>query len=887
MATLPAGTVSLLFSDLEGSTALLNRLGSGYAAVLATQRELLREAWATHGGTELGTEGDSFYVVFPTAAEAGAAAVQGQRALETHAWPDGARVRARIGVHTGTPELVDGAYVGMDVHRAARISAASHGGQVVVSASTAALLEGSLGDAVRLKDLGLHRLKDIPRPERLYQLTADGLQAGFPPLRSLGGPSRLPLPAAGLVGRERELAEVLGLVGEARSRLVTLIGPGGSGKTRMAVEVARRAAGDFPGGAYFVPLEAASTSEEMWAAIVQSLDLSRDGPAEQALAELAGQGVLLVLDNLEQIAEADVVVEQLLAVDPGLCVLATSRRPLHQPGEHEYPVLPLALPTETGVDGAEGCGAIQLFVQEARLVRPGFLLTEDNVEDVVSLCRGLDGLPLAVRLAAARSKLLSPSALLKRLDTSLDLASPQRQASVRQRSLRSTVEWSYHLLDRPLQGAFRRLGVFVGGGDLSAVEQIIVDADQEPRDVLDLVDELVDASLVTITETPDGEPRVALLDTIQRYTVGKLTAHGELDQVRLQHARLYRDAARRARPAVGTSNPGPHRAWFELEDGNLRAAVSWALPAEEGTTSARSALGLSLCAAVGEQWLMRDSVDGRDVWFERAVERAGHAESAELAECLRILAAFKRMMGDARAARTYATASVDVCRRLDDHLELAWSLTLLAGLEATEGHFVEARPLLVEAMALGAEVGDRNHLLIATLDLAIIEAREGYHEQSRRLNGGGIRLALELRDPYTATNARHNLACTLFLLGRTDEARELLRDTIPEQLSASPLTGLLPVAQDYAAMIASSDPRRAAVLMGAADGTRRAAGIAVPPVEEAELAETVTAIRSSLTAEEWQSYREQGSRTDIRDVLAAVWEAHATGIQPLDAESSL
>jgi predicted ATPase/class 3 adenylate cyclase len=546
MSELPTGTVSLLFSDIEGSTVLLNRLGPSYADTLEVQRQVLRDAWAVHGGTELGTEGDSFFVVFPTAEGAVKAAAQAQRELEDYPWPGGERVRVRIGIHTGSPQVHDGSYVGMDVHRAARIAGSANGGQVVVSSVTADLARGGLPDGVGLRDLGSHQLKDIAVAEHLFQLAIDGLQADFPALKTIGAASSLPVTATPLVGRDQEVAGLTALLRSPGVRLVTLTGPGGSGKTRLAIAVAQRLGVVFPDGVFFVPLEAVTSADVMWTSIAEVLDVPPEGRMPPGFfSYVAHRSALFVLDNLEQLPEADDVVAQLLAAAPQVAVIASSRRAVSVPAEHLHPVPPLALPEDSTLADAEGSGAVQLFVQQARSIRPDFLLTLTNVAEVVAICRRLDGLPLAIELAAARMRLLSPKALLGRLDQALDIASPSKQAPSRQKTLRDTIAWSYELLTPAQQAFFRRLGVFAGGGDLDAIAAVtaVPTGAGDGADPLDRVADLVDASLVTITEGPDGEPRVAILETIRAYARDQIRAADEADAVRSAHAGHYLQVA--------------------------------------------------------------------------------------------------------------------------------------------------------------------------------------------------------------------------------------------------------------------------------------------------------------------------------------------------------
>ncbi|MGZ4536753.1 MAG: ATP-binding protein, partial [Nocardioidaceae bacterium] len=544
MGALPEGTVSLLFSDMEGSTRLLRRLGPKYPAALDEQRRILRAAWAAHGGIELGTEGDSFYVVFSRAPDAVEAAVDAQRGLASASWPHSEEVRVRMGIHTGSPLRHHDDYVGMDVHRAARIAAAAQGGQVLVSDATAALLHLS---GIELRDLGRHALKDLAQPEHLFQVLADGLESRFPPIRSLGSTSNLPRPATALVGREELLSRLEDVLTGPGARLVTLTGPGGSGKTRLAIAVAEAAAARYTDGVYFVALETVTTADGMWAALAAALDLPPEGRVPPALYDrIATWSALLVLDNLEQLEDADLVVTDLLRVAPAMRLVATSRHPLHVTGERELPVPPLDLPARhpsSGVDldATRRSGAVAMFVAQVQLVRPEFHVDDSNVAAVLSICERLDGLPLALELAAARARLLPPAALLARLDTALDFSSRDRTRATRQRTLRETLRWSYDLLGEDERRLFRVLGVFSGGAGIDAIQAVAAGSGADADRVLDDLESLVEASLVTVTEDPEGEPRVTVLNTILAFAAGELAQADESAQVEAIAARYFTD----------------------------------------------------------------------------------------------------------------------------------------------------------------------------------------------------------------------------------------------------------------------------------------------------------------------------------------------------------
>ncbi len=611
----------MLFSDVEQSTLLLARLGRAYEQALDGSRTAQRAAWLRFNGVEMGTEGDSFFVVFSAAEAAVAAAVEAQRALVARDWPEGEQVRVRMGIHTGSPRIFDDGYVGVDVHRAARIAAAAHGGQVVISDATANLVARSLPADVTLRDLGAHRLKDLNLPEHLYQLLIPGTPERFPPLRSVGTISSLPTATTPLLGRDIEVAKVARLLRDQEVRLVSLTGPGGSGKTRLAVAAARAVADGFPDGVFFVPLAAVTTAEVIWSSIAGAMDLpAGDGVLPALSAGVAGMHALLVLDNLEQIDGADTAVANMLREAPGVVVLATSRRPLHLTSEHQYAVAPLPLPAADTLGGAEASAAVQLFVDRARAVRASFALTVDNAADVSEICRHLDGLPLAIELAAARSKLLGPRALLSRLDQALDLRGTDADRPTRQQAMRATIDWSYRALPAAQQALFRRLGVFAGGADLDALAAVYGVDTIGDCDLIDVVADLVDASLITVTEDDDGEPRFTMMETMRVFALDSLEHAGELTAARLRHATHFAGVAAqldwRLTWATREHMIRCNRR-FIREQNNFREALAWATSptsrpaAPDAQGAEHGALGLALLVGLWGLWREYDTAEAR------------------------------------------------------------------------------------------------------------------------------------------------------------------------------------------------------------------------------------------------------------------------------------
>jgi predicted ATPase/class 3 adenylate cyclase len=574
---LPAGTVTFLFSDIEGSTRLLEELGDGYVALLQEHNRIFREVIRDYEGAEVSTEGDSFFVVFRSPLSAVDAAAQIQRRLADA--PVAAPIRVRMGLHTGLGQLAGGDYVGIDVHRAARIAAAGHGGQILVSDATRAMVEPDLSAALSLGDLGLHRLKDLVRPERLYQLAVEGLPSEFPPLRSLDArPNNLPLQLTRFIGRQAQIAEIKRRLLNG-ARLLTLTGPGGTGKTRLAIEVAGETLLAFEDGVWFVDLASVTDPALVISAIAEILGVTaKDGHSlQQALGgSLRDKAMLVVLDNFEQVVDAGADVERLLLAAPRLKVLVTSRTVLHRYGEQEFPVPPFALPDPGSLPDVASLAryeAIGLFVERAAAVKPDFALTPLNAPSVAEIAIRLDGLPLAIELAASRIKILSPQAIVKRLGPgSTVMVSRVPDAPARQRTLRGTIEWSYQLLKEGERQLFEELSVFQGGASVVAIESIC--APVRGGETLDDLASLVDNSLLRQMETEAGEPRFDMLETIKGYAAERLEDQPELSEATQRaHAAYFANFAQRQWEHLTGPRREPALAAMAADIANLRG--SW------------------------------------------------------------------------------------------------------------------------------------------------------------------------------------------------------------------------------------------------------------------------------------------------------------------------
>ena len=712
MSELPTGTVTFLFTDIEGSTRLTQSLGAGWPPLLERHNTILRDAVTANGGAVFGSEGDAVFAAFDSAPRAIAAAADAQRALDAEPWPVDGAIRVRMGLHTGEGQVAGDSYVGLDVHRVARIANAGHGGQVLVSGTTRMLVDGSLPDGVELRDMGEHRLKDLSRPEQLAMLVVAGLPASFPPLRTLDVvPNNLPTQLTTFLGRDRELAEAGRLLRE--SRLLTLTGPGGTGKTRLSLQLAANVTDAFPDGVYFVPLGPISEASLVLPTMAQVLGLPDPrGQARERIAEhLAGKRVLFVLDNFEQVIDAGPEVGELLQGASGVTVLATSRSPLRIYGEREFPVPPLAIPDPRHLPdfgSLSQFSSVALFIERAVAVQPGFAVDASNAPAIAEICARLDGLPLAIELAAARVRVLTPQAIMARLDHRLSLvAGGSRNLPERQQTLRGAIDWSHDLLEPGDRATFARFSAFSGGADEEAFSQVVLadwPADAGPMpDALDALTSLLDKSLVRQEMGADGAPRYRMLETIREYAAERL-AEAEPDAAtRLRHAEYYLALAEGVAARMFGEEQRSCLDTLEREHDNLRMAIGFAL--EQG----RAQLGMRLLAALWRFWQMRGYLaEGRER-AERILalpDAAAHPETR-----LRALDAAGGIVywqGDMIRARDLYQQQGKVALELDDqgaHAEALYNESMTYALESEAR---EAQRLAEEARSRFRALGDRH-----------------------------------------------------------------------------------------------------------------------------------------------------------------------------------
>jgi len=787
MSKLPTGTVTLLFTDIEGSTYLLQQLGEPYASLLIECRELLRTAFGEHHGYEVDTQGDAFFVVFVRAREAILATVAAQRALTTHSWPEGVGVRVRMGLHTGEPPLVGDGYVGLDVHYAARIMHAAHGGQVLLSQTTHDLIENDLPFGVSLRDLGKHRLKDLQRPAHLHQLVIVDLPADFPPLKTLDSrPNNLPVQLTLLIGREKEGAAVQNLLQREDVRLVTLTGPGGTGKTRLGLQVVAELSDLFADGVYFVNLAPLSDPTLVVTTIAQTLDLKETG--DQPLLDLLkgylqDKQILLLLDNFEQVASAALQVADLLAACPKLKVLVTSRAVLHVRGEQEFPVPPLTVPDPKRLLDLVALSqyeAVELFLVRAQAGEPEFQLSNTNAPAIAEICAHLDGLPLAIELAAARIKLLPPQALLARLGQRLTvLTSGPHDAPARQQTLRNTLAWSYNLLDAQEQRLFRRLAVFVGGCTLEAIEAVCIalETSTPTMSTLDSVASLIDKSILQQTEQEGEQPRLVMLETIREYGLEALDTSGEMEVIRQAHAMYYLAMAEKAEPELGGLRQDVWLERLEREHENLRAAMQWSL--EPGEDGHRREMALRLGGVLRRFWIVRGHwSEGRN-FLERALaESKGVAASVQV-KALITAANLANMQADNDRAEALAEKSRALCQELGDTRGIALSFRLLAVVAARRGNLAAARSLNEEALALFREVGDKEGAAWSLYNLAWLVIDQGEYARGRALLEESLALHRELGNKWGMALSLSSLAGALFdSQGDPATVRALLEESL-------------------------------------------------------------------------------------------------------------
>ncbi len=912
MAEPHTGKITFLFTDVEGSTSLWERTPKAMSEALSRHDEILRTAIEVHNGHVFKTVGDAFHATFSIAPDALEAALEAQRALLHEAWDMTGPLRVRMALHTGAAEERDGDYFGPSLNRVARLLSAGHGGQILLSLATRERVRDRLPDESGLRDLGERRLKDLSSPEHVFQITASGLRPEFPPLKTLDiRRNNLPAQPTPLVGRERELEEGLALLRGSHVRLLTFTGPGGTGKTRLGLQAAAELTDEFEDGVFFVALAAVADPTLVAPAITRTLGLTKSGnrPAEELLEDyLRDKQVLLVLDNFEQVLESAPLLDALLSAASGLKVLATSRTPLRLYGEHEFPVPPLSLPDTAFLPPVESLTryeAVRLFVDRARAIRPDFSLTEENAPAVIEICTRLDGLPLAIELAAARIKLLPPQAMLTRLGNRLKLLTGgARNLPERQRTLRNAIAWSYEMLDEGEKKLFARLAVFSGGSTLEGIEEVCDPQGDLPMDALEGVSSLLDKSLLRQEEGQGAEPRLMMLETIREFALEKFEESDDSEAIKRAHCEYFLALAEEAEPRLWGPEDAAWLARLEREHDNMRAALSWTVEHEEAE------LALRLGGALRWFWYMEGYYSEGRRWLEVALGKDWGTAAQARAEALEgvgwlawgqgdldgahaaaeeglklsteaglgdvVVANFQNVLGEAvvRQRGDYERAedlleeSLALHRKARDNRGVAWSLGNLANVSSDRGNYERAKELYEEGLSLSRELGGAELLGAYLISLGYEFLLEGNPEKATALNEEAVVLYRKRRHGGRLQIALDNLGWAALVrgdLGRAEalhgESLVLCRERGDKLIGSESIEGLACAAE------AKGDADRAAILFGAAEALRETEGYQLAPRDNALREPYLAPARSRVGEAVWAAAWKKGRSMAFEETI--------------------
>jgi predicted ATPase/class 3 adenylate cyclase len=858
LGELPRGTVTFLFTDIEGSTALWEQDRAGMREAVDRQLAILHSLISAHHGVLYKTVGDGTQAAFASAEEALRAAVASQRALVAEDWGEMGPLTVRMALHAGeaVPDA-RGDYLAAPLNRLARLLAAGHGSQILLARTVQQLSRGALPAGTELRDLGEHRLRDLLEPERVFQLVHPDLPTEFPPLKSLESrPNNLPRQPTPFLGREQQVGDVVALLGRVDVHLLTLVGPGGTGKTRLGLQVAAEVLDDFADGVYFVPLAPLSDPELVLPTIAMTIGLREEGSqplAERLHAFLTTKQLLLVLDNVEHLAAAGPAVGELLGTSPGLKVLATSRVPLRLRAEREYAVPPLGLPRRKPPPPPEQLSqfeAVRLFIERAQAVKADFTIENATAPAVAEICWRLDGLPLAIELAAARIRMLSPQAMLARLEHRLPmLTGGARDAPERQRTLRNTIAWSYDLLLPEDQVLFRRLAVFAGGATFEAIEAV-TDPDGS-LDVFGELERLLEQSLLRQEEGPDGEPRFSMLETIREFGLEQLEASGEVEAIRQRHGAFYLALVEQAEPELIGPKQSTWLDRLEAEHDNLRAVLGWALARDVEAA-------LRLVSGLKGFWLYRGHLSEGRAWLDRTLEASGEPGPLHVG-ALHGAGLLAGHLGDYRRAAAVQAAALDLARKFQDRRGEALALIELGFLASQEGDSVRSIGLLESSLAVWRELGEAWGTAMVLNNLGYTALLQSDFQRATVMLDEALALARVAGD-------RTHLGVILDSLGAlaegqgelgqaTDHYREglLLAQEIGDPISIA--IGLRAVAGVAAK---SGNPASAAQSWGAASGLMEAIGAPVPPEEQARYEGIIASVREQLGEASFSVALEEG-----------------------------
>jgi predicted ATPase/class 3 adenylate cyclase len=914
---LPVETLTFLFTDMEGSAKLWEQHPKAMPAVLTLHEAILRRVIETNGGQIFKTVGDACYAVFRTAPEAFAAGLAIQRALHAQDWGKVERVRVRMALHIGPAEKRNDDYFGLTLNRVDRLVHIGHGGQTLLSEAMAEQVRDIFPGDIELRDLGKHQLRDMTIPERIFQVVTSDLPSDFPPLRAIGMcPTNLPAQLTSFIGREEEIASVCSLLRRADVRLVTLSGPGGTGKTRLGLQVAAQLLNEFEDGVFFVSLAAISTVGLVAFTIAEAFGVKEVAgqPILETLEDyLRPRQILLVLDNFEQVITAAPVVTELLTAAPQLKVLVTSREVLLIYGEHEFPVLPFTLPdldrlppqSDVFVSVLSKYAAVKLFVERAQAARPDFYLVDENARTVAEICARLDGLPLAIELAAACSRTFSPQAILARLTGAVGpsslrmLTGSLRDLPARQRTLRGAIDWSYNLLDMGEKKLFTRLAVFVGGCTTEAVEVVCNIGGDLSMDVLDGLTSLVNKSMLQPAMKIEGEPRFTMLETIREYALERLEASGEARLLRQYHAGYYLTLAGRAEPEL---RAGPQQvAWLdrlEQEHGNLRAALTWSLERGEGE------IALLLSSALWRFWYWHSHLSEGSHWLDLALTATRHykqmptvrvrvlngagnlasargdyehakalleeglalgreqgmASKADLAPLLNTLGTVTVNQGDYQQARMFYEECLALQREREDQVGIAHVLNNLGVVVSNQGDYKQAQTFLEESLARFRELGIKWGIAYTLGNLGRAALCLGDYAQATTQIEESLALCQELGDRDGVAECLARLGGVAAAQSDAERAVALYRESLSLYQQVGDKPGVAECLKELAKVMGMlGQPVRAVRLFGAAEALREALKSSLLPDErisyERSIAEACAQLDEATFAAAWAEGR--------------------------------